>query len=70
MPRQRERYGGRLAVPRQRDERLANPEERGRGRPRLALPSVFLRAFRRATHRKPTPANVKTFCDGRPILLK
>jgi hypothetical protein len=34
--RERERYGGRLAVPRERDERLANPEQRGRGLSRLA----------------------------------
>jgi len=42
--RQRERYAGRLAVPRQRDERLANPEERGRGcrdSPKLKGSSAF-----------------------------
>ncbi len=67
--RQRERYAGRLAVPRQRDERLANPEERGRGcrdSPKLKGSSAFLRNG----YSESTGANVRDPGGDPPILLR
>ena len=67
--RTRERYAGRLAVPRQRDERLANPEERGRGLPRLAQAQGLV-GFLRNGYSESTKANVRDPYGDHPVLLR
>ena len=67
--RKRERYGGRVTVPRQRDERLANPEERGRGRPRLAQAQVLV-GFLRDGYSESIKAKFRDPYGDHPVLLR
>ncbi len=67
--RERERYGGRVTVPRQRDERLANPEKRGRGMPRLAMAQGLV-DFLRNGDSESARAKVRDPYGDHPALLR